>query len=210
MTNDEHHAILIEAAGEQGIASARQYIKEVLGLTIAANPDITLYEVEQYTVKDARALKGRAAQAPLGSRQAFVLVFERITHAAQNALLKLLEEPCPQTYFVLVVPSAHVLLPTVRSRVSVHTAQVDHAPSEQGQTFLSASPKERLAQIARLVKDADRPGARILCDGLEAALYAAHGGERHRMLREVAFVRTHLARPGSSLKMLLEHLAVTL
>lgn len=45
--------------------------------------------------------------------------FEDATIESTNALLKLLEEPSPHTWFVLTSRSADALLPTVRSRCTV-------------------------------------------------------------------------------------------
>jgi len=65
----------------------------------------------------------RAAQSALrlgaseGGRRAVVIAdAEWLNHGAQNALLKLLEEPPPQTTIVLVTDNAAGLLATVRSR----------------------------------------------------------------------------------------------
>jgi hypothetical protein len=65
----------------------------------------------------------RAAQNALrlgaseGGRRAVVIAdAEWLNHGAQNALLKLLEEPPPQTTLVLVTDNATGLLATVRSR----------------------------------------------------------------------------------------------
>jgi DNA polymerase III subunit delta' len=56
-------------------------------------------------------------QAVSGSRKiAVVEEAERLTIAAQNALLKTLEEPPGHALIILVTPSTEALLPTVRSR----------------------------------------------------------------------------------------------
>lgn len=49
----------------------------------------------------------------------FLLSAPKFTIDAQNALLKLLEEPPPLTYFVFVIANKALLLPTVRSRLSL-------------------------------------------------------------------------------------------
>ncbi len=53
----------------------------------------------------------------LGSRKVFVLrETEKLTSAAQNALLKTLEEPPPGTFLILICRALDSLLPTTRSR----------------------------------------------------------------------------------------------
>ena len=49
-----------------------------------------------------------------------------LTPEAQNALLKMIEEPPRETYFILTADSLHSLLPTVRSRLQQITV---HAPA---------------------------------------------------------------------------------
>jgi DNA polymerase-3 subunit delta' len=51
-----------------------------------------------------------------GARVVLVHPAEALNPAAANALLKSLEEPPPQTYFLLVAHRWHYLLPTIRSR----------------------------------------------------------------------------------------------
>ena len=51
-----------------------------------------------------------------------------ISDAAQNKLLKLIEEPPPGVIFIFTAPSADLLLPTIRSRVQTFTLR---APSER-------------------------------------------------------------------------------
>jgi DNA polymerase-3 subunit delta' len=51
-----------------------------------------------------------------GYRVAVIAPAEKMTHAAQNALLKTLEEPAPRTVLALVTARPSVLLATLRSR----------------------------------------------------------------------------------------------
>ena len=51
-----------------------------------------------------------------------------ISDAAQNKLLKLIEEPPPGVLFIFTVPSADLLLPTIRSRAQTFTLR---APDER-------------------------------------------------------------------------------
>ena len=65
--------------------------------------------------------------------------FDKATNEAQNALLKVLEEPSPRTYFVLVTPHPEILLATLRSRLSEIVSSVDTAKTD-ATDFLKASP----------------------------------------------------------------------
>ena len=208
-----HHAMVLEGSVEPCMIEARRYVEAELGLSYTGNPDVTVskYPEDAYGIEEARALKARASQAPFGSAQVFVLVFEAITRPAQNALLKLLEEPANDTYFILVVPNTHILLPTVRSRVAYMGRYVSATDTDEVRQFLAGNPAERSLIIKQMTKDSDRIRARKFCDALEV-YYRSNGGvEKHSgTLREVMFVRSYITDPSSSPKMLLEHLVAVL
>jgi DNA polymerase-3 subunit delta' len=74
-----------------------------------------------YGVKQTRDLVLRAAGKPTGGRWQVVLFedADRCTEQAANALLKAIEEPAPQTVWLLCAPSAQDMVPTIRSRCRV-------------------------------------------------------------------------------------------
>ena len=71
---------------------------------------------------------------------------DRMTDQAQNALLKILEEPTSGVYFFLLTTNAHALLPTVRSRAPVVRTEVfdcDSLKSYALSAFPAASQLEK-------------------------------------------------------------------
>jgi len=89
-------------------------------------------------------------QPSLGRAKVFVIAeAERMSDAAQNALLKTLEEPPDRSYLILLTPSADNLLPTTRSRCQeisfqalptdfIHDRLIEgHAVDTQAATFLA-------------------------------------------------------------------------
>ncbi len=150
----------------------------------------------------------------------FLIVAPSMTTEAQQALLKLFEEPQAGTTFVLVVPPG-VLLPTLRSRMLPYVGSekflrsvVTSTKSEEDVSrFLHSTPKERSDLIAKLLKDDEgaRERVREFVDALEVALHEKIASTDARFgLRDVAMVRGYLRDRSPSLKMLLEHLAVSL
>ena len=63
------------------------------------NPDIVVLRYGLLSVEDARRVSELAAGAPfVGEHKVVIIAASRAYHEAQNALLKLFEEPPPGTY----------------------------------------------------------------------------------------------------------------
>jgi DNA polymerase-3 subunit delta' len=78
------------------------------------NPGI----VRAFTVEHTRLLKRRLHDAPHGEGRRVVVIagIDQNRDEAANAMLKLLEDPLPDTVFVLLTPQREQLLPTLVSR----------------------------------------------------------------------------------------------
>lgn len=211
MNTLSHHAVVLEGEGESGKTWAKNYIQTTLRLSLEANPDVLFLEHERFSVAEARVLKERASQTPFGNSQVFVIMSEKILREAQNALLKLLEEPAKNTYFIIIVPSVQSLLSTVRSRL-IYCGRVfeELREAQFAENFIHATIGERLRMLEPLVKNKERMKARNMLDALEKSLQTQPGTKYSRALKEIAFVRDYIADTSSSLKMLFEHLALTL
>ncbi|MBP3321782.1 MAG: hypothetical protein J6M12_05465 [Clostridia bacterium] len=126
------HAFILE--GEEGsgrhtlayaVAAAMADPMEQEKIFKGQSPDVREYglapEKKVFTVETVRKMKSDAAIKPNDLPfKLFVLSnAECMNQQAQNAALKILEEPPENTYFFLLCESASALLPTVRSRASV-------------------------------------------------------------------------------------------
>lgn len=119
-----HHAYLFMGPPGIGKASlAKDFGKALLFGEEEApeeHPDLIHLVDEKSLKKEAIAQVVEEAQkgAYEGSRKVFLLEDAHLmTDAAQNALLKSLEEPLPGVFFLLTAPSRESLLPTIASRV---------------------------------------------------------------------------------------------
>jgi DNA polymerase III delta prime subunit len=112
-----------------------------------------------------RALQGtfRLRGSGAGRRAAVIADAEWLNQEAQNALLRLLEEPPPRTTLVLVAASGAGLLPTVRSRCQRVAFPADARRSPLGP---DASDEERTL-VARL-EDLSRQDLPDLLEWAEA------------------------------------------
>lgn len=94
------------------------------------HPDLVRLRTEGVIipVKEVRAAAARSYLAPSVGRHRVVVIedADRMAEQASNAILKALEEPPPETVWVLCAPSDVDLLPTIRSRVrTVRLAEPD-------------------------------------------------------------------------------------
>ncbi len=90
-------------------------------VTIAAGTSIDVIEMDaasNRSVDDVRDLRERVAYAPSGGRWKVYILDEAhmLTKEAWNAFLKTLEEPPPNTVFVLATTEAHKVMATIADR----------------------------------------------------------------------------------------------
>lgn len=199
---DGHHAQLFVGPHDQ----CDRKITELLGDAA----DVERIVAPQLTVAIAREIKEKAATRPLhGAQRHIVLAFEQATGEAQNALLKLFEDPPKTARFYISIPRLSLLLPTLRSRLHLTHAAPDAPQSEAARTFLAASYAQRLEQIAQLHRAKDTHAMRALIEHVERAVRACDAHDA-AVLQEVVSISSYAQLHGASLKMLLEHLALTL
>ena len=83
------------------------------------HPDIiTVFDSEHRYLPEEliRSMSADASIRPNEGRRKVYLIAQRMLDPAQNALLKIIEEPPPYGAFLLLADNADLLLPTVRSR----------------------------------------------------------------------------------------------
>jgi len=119
----------------------------------------------------------------------FIVSLGSITTEAQNALLKLLEEPPKTALYYIVIPREDMLIPTLRSRLSKESEDENGVVSEEAHQFLKSSYKERLETVALQTKDKANDGwADKVLEGVEVFLKEKRDYEG---LKEIAFLRKY-------------------
>jgi len=90
-----------------------------------SHPDVTVLATDRVTISidEVRELVSRSYFSPSASSYRVIIIedADRMTERTSNVLLKALEEPPPQTVWVLCAPSTNDVLPTIRSRCRVIT-----------------------------------------------------------------------------------------
>ena len=163
---------------------------------------------EMFRIDDARTLLHRAYIKPAAeASQTCIVRFESITLEAQNALLKIVEEPPSATSIVFVAPREISLLRTLASRLEEYTeTTMNHSAEECFQAFLSQPVSDRLADIERARKEKDLSWQRSMKRGLVWYL-REHPAD---CSRELECVARWLGARGAANKMLLEQAALCL
>lgn len=196
-----HHAVL--AVGEREAAYAR--LEAALGISLrSGGPDLSLIERESFGVDDARELRRVAYGAPAGGVRRFVIAAPDIGREAQNMLLKLLEDPPPRAQFVLVLPRADLLLPTLRSRLAfAFEVRAERAKAEKTKPI-----GDTLAYLAKEMKEKNRESVEAYLAETESRL-AADRGILTAAGPDLMLARRYFPAKGASHKMLAEHLALS-
>jgi DNA polymerase-3 subunit delta' len=207
-----HHAYLL-ATGSAPSEEVRVFVAAHFNVSVTGNADFFHLRADTLSVEEARQVSDRASRGSLGDAGIFFLIEAAfLTRESQNALLKTLEEPATHATFVIAVPSGEHLLATVRSRLSV-IPFVPRTSVTGGREFLEAEIPARLKTIAALTEEKDRSGVLRILGGLEEILYREFRAGNTAVLsalREIARARTYIGDTGSSIKMLLESVAVAL
>lgn len=226
---DLAHAAVCLSPGEKPCGVCPGCVKAAAGshpdiFTVDGDADTRAFPVD--TIRQIRSdAYVRPNEAP---RRVFVLLgVQNMSEISQNALLKILEEPPRNVFFVLTAVSAAALLPTVRSRVQVFSAaggglpgdwetaerlaRAVLAPAEAELVFAAAgfagnreTFRGVLRQLSALFRDAlaGRSGGTAMISGREETAAFLSGGLTRRslmrMLEETETARAALEQNANT------------
>jgi DNA polymerase III delta prime subunit len=193
-------------------------IKKELKAEPQANPDFFNRTYETFAIDDARELKSIHETRPVkeDGKKIFMITTNGITVEAQNALLKLFEEPGAYAHFFLMIPSEHLLLATIKSRMQelrLRDTRYEIRDTTEAQKFLKQSHAKRLETIKSLMDDISKEkktkqDAIEFLNGVEAVLYEKGVKENLKSLEAIQMVRKYIHDRAPSIKMLLEYVAL--
>lgn len=187
-----------------------------LALYAKEKTDVFFELHSQVGIDDVRELRHKGLLRVDQTRGGIILLGTKaLGGEAQNALLKILEEPAPSVRFVLVVTPFTFLFETLLSRVRVISFST-HNDTKNADAFLEKNLAQRLSWIEKqrtkgILEDATRH--------YEVTHLIALCLERLRKTKDTANASSlsdclsaleDLQHQGSSPKMWLEHLALTL
>ena len=196
-----HHANLLVGSRVWALAQTPHAVSE-------GNPDIECILFERMSIADVRALNQEAMRRPVRELQrTFIVATNSILEEAQNALLKLFEEPNQHTVFYFIVPRIDILIPTLLSRLNVLGIEERASQQDVFQLFRELNYSERCACIAEKLNAEDFEWVENIVAGFETYAHTTHHADA---MRDALMVATYISKAGSSKKMLLEHLALSL
>lgn len=156
LSNPSHAVLLSGPAGSGKRIIAFALAAELLGISfeaIAQHPYISVIapkDGKAIPIESVRTLEHFLSRK-VPSRQAVNRIViidqaELLSHEAQNALLKTLEEPPAGTVLILTAPSYRSLLPTIGSRVQAISVGRPHQESIETYFVAKGYPTSKVAQ----------------------------------------------------------------
>lgn len=195
----ETHAYLVIASSIEDAGIADNLKRE--------SADVRHLITDSFGIDDARRLKEMSSEKSFsGKDHVFVIATKSLTGEAQNAILKLFEDPPSGAVFYLLVPSDAALLPTLKSRLLKinKDAVTQNVLSIE---FIRSSYKERLEWIADKAKNdpsALQDLVRELGRDLSKNIWTPTA-------KQALFTATkYMYNRGAAKKMLLEEVALSL
>ncbi len=144
--------LIIASSPKVSSKKALEFLSE-LGHLPENNPDLFL--VDQYTIATIRLIRNFLQNKPFNhfSKIVYIPEADNLNPESQNALLKNLEEPGKNNYFILTTAKPQLLLPTILSRcqkIKITSPKIDN----QNEAWtISGNPKKDLDFASSIVND---------------------------------------------------------
>ncbi len=209
-TGNLHHAYALEGDRKTAISNLYNFFENDLKIETKANLDFYFNEFESFGIDNGRELQAQASRkAVLGNMQIFVIAFSSITSEAQNALLKLFEEPAEGVHFFIITGSSEIFLPTLKSRFQIiKLKSILDANKALADDFVKASKGSRIKLLQDIIENKDKQQALDFLNDLESALYQNKSRDIEAF-EAIQKSRDYLRGRAPSVKMLLENISLT-
>jgi len=168
-------------------------------------------EKEKIGINEIKTLLPHLHVRPAGKQRAVVIYeAQRLTIAAQNALLKLLEEPPTHLIIILAVPNPRLLLPTVVSRCLINEVKTDKRGRVGGDVIkiLKAQGGQRLMLFEEKV-GYNQQSIYSFLDAVEAHLKEGLNQKSAQMLLKLWRAKELLRDASANSKLIIDELLLS-
>lgn len=204
-----HHAVLLVTNERQKISN--EIFKELTHLS----PVHTFFDQTVLDIESARKII-YWANTPYNEEKIALVSFHTVGLEAQNALLKILEEPRNGVRFILVTSNKASLISTILSRVLCISDNADNESVLMAETFLKTAFGQRmkLPYVVEILSRTDeedrkdREGVRSFILSLVTVLKEIKAEPHY--IEEAIECASYAADPSASGKSLLEYLSLLL
>lgn len=214
-----HHAYCILGDSICVVNELHKILEKELDFSIKNNPDFWHGEFDVMDVEDSRSIKELHQNKPTGGdKKIFVISANFITEKAQNAMLKLFEEPRGDTHFFLVLPSLNNILPTLRSRFFIINKNETGSSIIDARKFLEmpiGKKMEIVKAICESVSDEEESKIEMVkfINSIEKELkkkvnFKKGTNDEIKIFEEIEKIRQYANDQSPSLKMLLEYISL--
>lgn len=189
------HSILLTGPSGVGLKTIAKHIAEHNGQVTLVAPTLLTKKstVAQISVERIRELYNDTRTISRIGRIIIVDDADAMTLTAQNAFLKLLEEPNDSTYFILTSHRPKLLLPTIRSRVETHRINpVNESQMEKLFVNLPVMTPQKKAQLSFIAAQLPAELHRLASDDQLFRNRATQMGLAKQLLEAGAYKRTAL------------------
>lgn len=232
-----YHSYVVEGDPTVVVNKLLRFL-EMRGEIEKQSQDVFCQMYESFTIDDSRVIKDWHNKLGItNGKKICILSAKFINREAEQALLKIIEEPGINTHFFMVVPDSSILLPTIISRVQIvripdsSIVNVVNASSELSvnqeakkhvSSFVKTTPEDRINKIGQITKEKKEDENSSLkfyainfVNELEIIFYQKFKNNKNDkkiqfVLKELQKSRGYLNTQGASVKMILEHLALVI
>lgn len=222
--NNLHHAYLIEGKIDFILPELLLFLEKI-NIKTKNNSDFISLSFDVLKIQDAQYIKSLTNEKKnTAHKRVFLITVNNFLLEAQNTLLKIFEEPKLDNHFFIISPDTNSLLKTLISRFYlIKTEQKKFINLEIAEKFIKKDLKERLLFIKELLLEnketednvlqiSSREKAIGFLDSLELALKQnllfLKEKKNISKFEHILKVREFLKQPGSSIKMLMESIAI--
>jgi DNA polymerase-3 subunit delta' len=214
-TKNLHHAYFIEGNKETVYLPLVNFVEKELGIVVVGNPDVWFGEFEKIGIDEGHLLRTmQGSMAVSGNKRIFIVIAEFITREAQNALLKVFEEPNVGVHFFIIMPSSDVLLPTLKSRMVIvknEDKEISCADEKMAAAFFNGNVQERVELLAPIIESKNKTECLNFINALEMYVQkqkSSELGKYKEVIADTVNARRYLRNTAPSVKNILEHFII--